>query len=331
MAYTLHIELEGLILFVPEVPFDRYPKKVTALFPNLIFPRKLRLGWGQKRKGFPDILEPHYPVLEVAKANLRRGVPHTDEPEIEIIKRNHALNTYVFQLFWMDVEIWPGDKPQRTGCLTAVNGTPDPDLLAGRREPQGAEKRWIRWVGDTAAASRHGMVPQRFAGPLKDQDPDVITRVVLSDGELSTATLQNALFAFKPGCHKQWLAKSLSWEFEGLEYDTRIVFRPFGPFRERHIFVGPAHGQKEVEISLYNREAPPLLRIDNAFLRQAQNKLNNPEFQGLYGLIKPFCDQRFHIRPRPFPIMVPDTATGGPIGARPGGCSPGAGQGFADS
>jgi hypothetical protein len=334
--YTLRVVFEGLILFVPDKPFHsdpaQGPRNLRAFFPNLLKPRILPV----KSK---TILPSHFPFLDVSEHNLRPEAPSALLPADfgrQVAGIAETISKRSFGLHWFDVELRPEGRSQNPDALTTSNGQPDSRLSLGQREPRGKERSWIRWIGDLeAAASQHGSLDPRFAGSLMQGDPDVIARISFSEGHLVTNELHDHMFfQFRTSKadfrHQQWMAKQVAVEFKGLKKDSSLRFRGFsegrlsgelmvGPravenSRERSESPSPSEAEEIVEICLFNREIDGFIGLEDN-----RSKPSDPEFLALYGLTsRPRGPRRR--------LPVPTVRASGPVGSRPGGCSPGTGR-----
>jgi hypothetical protein len=244
MSYTFRIVFAGLCAFVPDRSFDANPgpSSVTVLLPNLLTPFPLS----------NKILTPHYPTLEF---NLAHRQPGSREPTL--VRPNQALGDKgLCFLLWEELKI----SAQSLGAaaqIHLVNGHNASDATRATS----ADEHSVWWMAKMdKAAHGAGLVRRDLQPPRTPKRSEIVTRLKLSGGVLSSWELVGDVCTFEPqSTYKQEIAREIAWELNGITGPVEIACSSFGvnPGTSKLILEPPAG--TGVEIVIRNLEIDAFL------------------------------------------------------------------------
>jgi hypothetical protein len=273
----------GLCAFVPSEPIDgdggSFPDAIdslTVLIPNLLTPVPLS----------DKNLTPHYPSLEYARERRQRGSTKSEE----LLQPTPDGDEGLCFLAGEEITI-RAQSGEPAGKLKLVNGLAGGDTTSSMP----ANQHSVFWMAKMSkAATDAGMVRPGLLPPAIPDKQDLLGRLTLSRGTLSSNTLVPGVAAFDHGStYQQQIAKQMVWELTDITGPVEIVFRAFGGATETKLVLAPPNSMLGFEVTLRN------LEID-AFLPEFQEPRGRraTDFEVYYGLANGFGG-----KPRPVPVL----------------------------
>ncbi len=287
MPFTFRMVLSGLMVVVPDRPRSLFgpPESLTVLVPNLQKPRTLDGA---------DILDPHFPFLEIPTQSRRES--STREADLEIPSRRTSL----FHLAEEEISIRvPGLDP-----ALSFNTVKPRDLA----HPNSEEEKSLFWLATVEQASPgYGLVnPSLLTADLVGNG-DIATRLRIDTGSLCSHRLSERPCRFEPfqrdGEVDRRYTTQLALEIEGVPGEVILSLRK-GDTTTRELHLMPRSRASELVVHFTNREFEDIVYLSSEQPADVTRPL--ADFHVFYDVSLAKRDGRLIPAERRFLQMLPD-------------------------